>query len=95
VVDQHLIDQTDGQATDVGASWGGEMFGQQKATIVIEGNWAIPYLQNNFKDLDFGTAEVPAVNGKKGTMVFTVAYVMNKVSKSKEAAWKLISYLTG
>jgi len=95
VVDQHLVDKTAAQPTDVGAGWGGEMFGQQKAAMVIEGNWAIPFLQNTFPDLDFATAEVPTVNGKKGTMAFTVAYVMNKASKNKEAAWKLLSYLTG
>lgn len=95
VIDQRLKDKTSGQPSDVGAGWGGEMFGQGKAAIVFEGNWAIPYLQGNFPDLDFGTAELPTVNGQKGTMAFTVAYVMNKESKKKEAAWKLLSYLTG
>jgi len=95
VIDQHTKAKTAGQPSDVGAGWGGEMFGQQKAAMVLEGNWAIPYIQSNFKDVDFGTAEVPTVNGKKGTMAFTVAYVMNKNSKKKEASWKLLSYLTG
>ncbi|MBB6673266.1 ABC transporter substrate-binding protein [Cohnella nanjingensis] len=95
IVDQHLKAGTAGQPSDVGAGWGGEMFGKQQAAMVLEGNWAIPYLQSNFKDLDFATAEVPTVNGKKGTMAFTVAYVMNKQSQHKEAAWKLLSYLTG
>lgn len=95
VIDQHLKAKTAGQPSDVGAGWGGEMFGQQKAAMVLEGNWAIPYLQTNFPDLDFATAEVPTVNGKQGTMAFTVGYVMNKESKHKEAAWQLISYLTG
>jgi multiple sugar transport system substrate-binding protein len=95
VIDQHTKANTAGQPSDVGAGWGGEMFGQQKAAMVIEGNWAIPFLQNNFSDVDFGTAELPTVNGNKGTMAFTVAYVMNKNSEKKEAAWKLISYLTG
>lgn len=95
VIDQHLIDKTSVQPTEVGAGWGGEMFGQEKVSMVLEGNWAIPYLDNNFPDLEYGTAEVPAVNGKKGTMAFTVAYVMNKQSKHKEEAWKLIEFLTG
>lgn len=95
IMDLRHKDQSAAQASDVGTGWGGEMFGQQKAAMVIEGNWAIPYLQSNFPDLDFGTAEVPTVNGKKGTMSYTVAYVMNKQSKHKEAAWKLLSYLTG
>jgi multiple sugar transport system substrate-binding protein len=88
-------DQSAAQASDVGTGWGGEMFGQQKAAMVFEGNWAIPFLLQNFPDLEFGTAELPTVNGKKGTMAFTVAYVMNKDSKNKEAAWRLLSFLTG
>ncbi|MFD2613299.1 ABC transporter substrate-binding protein [Paenibacillus gansuensis] len=95
VVDMHNVDKSSAEPKEVGAGWGGEMFGQGKASIVFEGNWAIPYLQNNFKTLDYGTAELPTVNGKKGTMAFTVAYVMNKASKQKEAAWTLLSYLTG
>ncbi|CAK4814775.1 unnamed protein product [Aphanomyces euteiches] len=95
VIDQHLKDKSSAQPSDVGAGWGGEMFGQGKAAMVLEGNWAIPYLKTTFPDIDYATAEVPTINGKKGTMAFTVAYVMNKDSKNKEASWRLISYLTG
>ncbi|MFC4775835.1 ABC transporter substrate-binding protein [Paenibacillus sp. GCM10023252] len=95
VVDMHNVDKSSGEPKEAGAGWGGEMFGQGKASIVFEGNWAIPFLESNYKDLEYGTAELPTVNGKKGTMAFTVAYVMNKESKKKEAAWELISYLTG
>lgn len=95
VVDQYTIDKTSVQPSDVGAGWGGEVFGQEKVAMVIEGNWAIPYLQETFSGVDFGTAEVPTVGGKKGTMAYTVAYVMNKESKHKKEAWELISYLTG
>ncbi|MFB6365732.1 ABC transporter substrate-binding protein [Paenibacillus elgii] len=94
VVDLHNKDKSSGEPKEVGAGWGGEMFGQGKASIVFEGNWAIPFLNNNYKDLQYATAELPTVNGKKGTMAFTVAYVMNKASKKKEASWELISYLT-
>jgi multiple sugar transport system substrate-binding protein len=95
IIDQHLVDKTSAQPNEVGAGWGGEMFGQGKAAMVIEGNWAIPYLQETFPGIDFGTAEVPTVNGNKGTMAYTVAYVMNASSQKKEAAWELLSYLTG
>lgn len=95
VIDQYQVDKSSVQPSDVGAGWGGEMFGQGKVAMVIEGPWAIPYLQETFPDIDFGIAEVPTVNGKKGTMAYTVAYVMNKNSKHKEEAWTLISYLTG
>lgn len=95
IVDQHLNDKTSAQASEVGANWGGEMFGQQKAAMVIEGNWAIPFLEDTFPDVEYGTAELPAVNGEKGTMAYAVGYVMNAASEKKEASWKLISYLTG
>lgn len=95
VVDQYRHDKSAVQPSDVGTSSGGEMFGQQKVAMVIEGNWAIPYLQETFPQVQFGTAEIPTINGKQGTMVYTVAYVMNKQAKNKQAAWELLSYLTG
>lgn len=95
VVDQYRRDRTSAQPTEVGATWGSEMLGQGKAAMVIEGTWAIPYFKETFPNLKIGTAEVPIMNDRKGTMAFTVAYVMNRQSKHKEAAWKLIAYLTG
>ncbi|WP_310487949.1 ABC transporter substrate-binding protein, partial [Chamaesiphon sp. VAR_69_metabat_338] len=94
IVEQYQKDRTSAQKSDVGTNSGSEMLGQGKVAMAIEGNWAIPYLQSTFPQLDFATAEVPSINNKKGTMVFTVAYVMNKRSLHKAAAWQLISYLT-
>lgn len=94
LVRQYRQDRTAGQPSDVGAASGSEMFGQGKAAMVLEGPWAIPYLKETFPKLQFGTAEVPTVNGKPGTMAYTVAYVMNRQSRQKQAAWKLITYLT-
>ncbi|MBH8560879.1 ABC transporter substrate-binding protein [Nostoc sp. CENA67] len=95
VIDQYQKDHSSAQKSDVGTNSGSEMFGQGKVAMVIEGNWAIPYLTETFPQLEFATAEVPTINGKKGTMLFSVAYVMNKQSQHKAEAWKLISYLTG
>ncbi|OUL22765.1 ABC transporter substrate-binding protein [Nostoc sp. RF31YmG] len=95
VVDQYQKDHSSAQKSDVGTSSGSEMFGQNKVAMVIEGNWAIPYLNDTFPNLEFATAELPTINSKKNTMVFTVAYVMNKQAKHKAEAWELISYLTG
>lgn len=95
VVQQYQGDRTSARAVDVGANNGSEMFGQGKAAMVMEGNWAIPYLQETFPNLEFATAELPKINNKSATMVFTVAYVMNQQAKHKQAAWELIAYLTG
>lgn len=94
IIDQYRKDRTSAQPSDVGASTGSELFGQGKVAMAIEGPWAIPYLQETFPKLQFATAQVPTINNKKGTMAYTVAYVMNKKTKHKEAAWQLISYLT-
>lgn len=94
VIDQYRRDRSAAQPTDVGATWGSEMMGQGRTAMVIEGPWSIPYFQETFPKLEFRTAEVPTVNRKPGTMAFTVAYVMNRQSKHKAAAWKFITYLT-
>ncbi|WP_416212143.1 ABC transporter substrate-binding protein [Nostoc sp. DedQUE08] len=95
VVNQYQKDRSSAQKSDVGTNSGSEMFGQSKVAMAIEGNWAIPYLTETFPQVEFATAPVPTINDKKGTMVFTVAYVMNKQAQHKAEAWKLISYLTG
>lgn len=95
IVDQYRRDRTAAQPTDVGATGGSEMLGQGRAAMVIEGTWAIPYFKDTFPTLQIGTAEVPTINGRRGTMAFTVAYVINRKSRNKAAAWKLVAYLTG
>jgi multiple sugar transport system substrate-binding protein len=94
-IDQYQKDRSSAQKSDVGTNSGSEMFGQGKVAMVIEGNWAIPYLTETFPNLEFATAELPTINDNKNTMVFTVAYVMNKQTQHKAEAWELISYLTG
>lgn len=95
VIDMHNEDQSAVEPKEVGATWGGEVFGQEKAAMVIEGNWAIPFLADTFPDVEYGTAELPTIDGKKSTMAYSVAYVMNAASEKKKASWKLLSYLTG
>ncbi|PLR76465.1 ABC transporter substrate-binding protein [Bacillus sp. V3-13] len=95
IIEMHNVDKSSVEPKEVGVTWGGEMFGQGKAAMVIEGNWAIPYLADTFPDIEYATAELPTVKGKKSTMAYDVAYVMNAASEKKEASWELISYLTG
>ncbi|GAB4384098.1 MAG: ABC transporter substrate-binding protein [Elainellaceae cyanobacterium] len=95
LVAQYRDDRTSARPQDVGTNSGIEMFGQGKAAMVIEGNWAIPYFADTFPALDYATAEVPVMNNQPGTMAYTVAYVMNHQSQHKAEAWELIAYLTG
>ncbi|MDI3517938.1 MULTISPECIES: ABC transporter substrate-binding protein [Caldanaerobacter] len=79
---------------NMGEGWNGDAFAAKKAAMAIEGGWMIPFLKEKAPDLNYGIAELPA-GKQKATMVFTVAYVMNKNSKHKDEAFKLIEFLTG
>lgn len=81
--------------SDVGADWGGEMFGQGRTAMMYEGNWTISFLQDTFPNLNWATAEIPTIDGENGSMAYTVAYVMNRDSQKKDAAWEFISWITG
>lgn len=80
---------------DLGTGWNGDAFGNQRTAIMIEGNWSLSFLEQNFPDVDFGVMELPTFKGEKGTMVFTVGYAINASTKSVDAASAFIQYATG
>ncbi|RME87221.1 MAG: extracellular solute-binding protein, partial [Anaerolineae bacterium] len=61
---------------------------------VYEGGWLIPYLNEQFPDVNYGVVTPPAGPAGEGNLIFTVAYVISKNSKHPEAAWRLIEFLT-
>jgi multiple sugar transport system substrate-binding protein len=78
----------------LGVGWCGEAIGKEKAAIAFEGNWAFPYLPETFPNVRWRFFPMP--KGKvRGTLAFTVSYSTSPASKNKDAAWTLISYLTG
>jgi multiple sugar transport system substrate-binding protein len=80
--------------TQLGVGWPGEALGKEKAAIIFEGNWLLPYMKSTFPQVGFGVG--PMVKGKvAGNLGFTVSYSMAKDSKNKQAAWTLLSWLTG
>lgn len=81
--------------TDIGAEWPGAAFATNAGSIVFEGNWLLPFLAENAPDKEFQVAEMPAGPAGKATMAFTVCYAINAASEVKDAAWTLVSYLTG
>jgi multiple sugar transport system substrate-binding protein len=84
---------------DLNAGWNGEAFGQGKAAMTIEGNWAIGYLNETFPDLNWGVAEIPMAPGAEGhgTLTFTECWAVgaNAEGAEAEAAWKLVNFFTG
>jgi len=80
--------------TQLGVGWPGEALGKEKAAIIFEGNWLLPYMTSTFPQVGFGVG--PMVKGKaNGNLGFTVSYSMAKDAKNKQAAWTLLSWLTG
>jgi multiple sugar transport system substrate-binding protein len=80
--------------TTLGVDWCGEALGKQKAAIVFEGNWVLPYMKSTFPNTRYGV--FPMVKNKTGgNLGFTVSYSLAKDSQHKQAAWTLLSWLTG
>ena len=83
------------QPADLDSGWPGEAFGKERAAMVIEGNWIVPFLHDQFPDLNWGVTELPAGPGGQATMAFTVCYGMPTDAAHPEASLRLINFLTG
>jgi len=82
---------------ELGESWPGDAFAKEKCAMVIEGNWLVPFLKDNYPGVynKTGVAPLPyPEDGKKATLAFTVGLAVYKNSKNPEAAWTLIDFLT-
>ena len=80
--------------TQLGVGWCGEALGKQKAAIIFEGNWVLPYMKSTFPNTRYGV--FPMIGNKTGgNLGFTVSYSMAKDSQHKQAAWTLLSWLAG
>ena len=80
---------------DTGDDWCGKSLGEGHSAIIFEGGWLDPFMAENYKDVNYKWAEMPAGPAGKSTLGFTVAYSMGVDSKNKDASWVLIDYLTG
>jgi multiple sugar transport system substrate-binding protein len=83
-----------GTPAELGVGWCGEAIGKEKAAIAFEGNWVLPYMAEQFPTVRFSNSPLP-MGKQRGNLAFTVSYSMAKHSKNKNAAWVLLTYLTG
>lgn len=77
---------------DVGAGWCGQAFAEGKVAIAFEGNWLVPVV--NDAGVDYSIHPLLS-NTQRGNLAFTVSYSIAAASQHKQAAWQLLSYLTG
>ncbi len=81
---------------ELGSTWAGDAFGKQKAAMVFEGGWLIPYLAQTYPNVQYDIAPLPmAPDGKHGDLIYTNAWSAFSGTKHPEAAWELIKYMTG
>jgi len=78
----------------LGSGWCGEALGKGQTAIIFEGNWLLPFMHDTYPKTRYGV--FPMVKDKTGgNLAFTVSYSMAKDAKNKDAAWTLLSWLTG
>jgi multiple sugar transport system substrate-binding protein len=82
-------------ATQLGDGWCGEALGKGDVAIAFEGGWLKGAMDNDFPDINWDFAEMPAGSAGKATISYTAAYAINPDSDNKDAAWVVMQYLTG
>jgi multiple sugar transport system substrate-binding protein len=76
----------------LGEPWCGQALADGQVAMAFEGNWLLPVMRQT--PLAYSIHPMPA-NVRRGNLAFTVAYAMASSSPHKQAAWELLSYLTG
>lgn len=78
---------------DYGFGWNGEIFGNQKTALMLEGNWVKGELETNYPDVKFGTKENFTLNGEKTSTLFTVGWGINSATENVDASYAFIEFM--
>jgi len=87
-------DQVGATPADVGEGWQGTVFGKGQFAMVYEGGWLIPYLNDQFPNINYDVVVPPAGPGGEGNMIFTVSWSATVNCQHPEEAWRVIEFLT-
>jgi multiple sugar transport system substrate-binding protein len=79
---------------DLGADWPGAAFGTQKTAMMMEGNWVLPALKNDYSEVHFVAREMPTVNQRKQTMAYVVGYAVPRDAKNRAAGFRFARFMT-
>lgn len=79
---------------DLGVQWCGQALGEQKSAMIFEGGWLDSFMKGGYPAVKYAWSPMP--KGKdQATLGFTVSYSIAREAPHKQAAWVLLSYLTG
>src|SRR5260370_3295554 len=77
------------------ATWPGDAFGKQKAAMVIEGGWLIPYMKDTYPAGPYGSIKLPKFNVKQSSLLFTNGWGCSAKTKNQDACMLFVKYMTG
>lgn len=80
---------------DMGIDSAGAAFGAGRAAMMIEGNWVISALNQEYSDVNYTVLESPTINGEEQSMTFTVGYTVSRDAQNRDEAIAFINYMTG
>jgi multiple sugar transport system substrate-binding protein len=90
-----LQDHSSDLPDKLGATWPGDAFGKEKAAMVIEGGWMIPYLHDTYPAVTYGAVKLPKGPAKQATLLFTNAWGCSAKTKAPDACFLFVKYMTG
>jgi multiple sugar transport system substrate-binding protein len=82
------------RAKDLGDDWCGTSLGKKKAAMIFEGGWLDPFMKSTYPNVKYAWAPLPK-GVQEANLGFTTSYSIGKDSANKDAAWVLLTYLTG
>jgi multiple sugar transport system substrate-binding protein len=90
-----LTDHSSDLPDKLGATWPGDAFGKQKAAMVIEGGWLIPYMHDTYPTVSYGSIKLPAFPVKQSSLLFTNGWGCSAKTKNQDACMLFVKYMTG
>ena len=80
---------------ELGADWCGQAFGEGKVAMTLEGGWMVPYLAQDFPDVEYTALPLPTPpSGDRSSLLFTNAWAASANTQYPKAAAALVMYLT-
>jgi len=90
-----LTDHSSELPDKLGATWPGDAFGKQKAAMVIEGGWLIPYMHDTYPAVTYGSVQLPKFPVKQSSLLFTNGWGCSAKTKNQDACMLFVKYMTG
>ncbi|MEM7127356.1 MAG: sugar ABC transporter substrate-binding protein [Chloroflexota bacterium] len=79
---------------ETGSVWTGEALGKERVGMIIEGSWALSYLDEEFPSVEYGIAPLPRGGSGRSTVLFGHCIAISAQSQNQREALTLLEYLS-